>query len=151
MARKGRADAGPLGTFGGYPVSGMSIAVRNAGDGLSDSLDITPNPHDTGTEFYLVLKCVTGPIDHEPVDAVGKKVKGIDLAEKGFAGYRRVEDAMTLQALEVPEDAVRTWLEEENVRIMAAKNERDAAERRARGEFSLDDAAAEQGANGTDA
>jgi hypothetical protein len=150
VARKAK-DAGPLGTFGGYPVSGMSIAVRNAGDGLSDSLDITPNPHDTGTEFYLVLKCVTGPIDHEPVDAVGKKVKGVDLAEKGFSGYRRVEDAMTLQALEVPEESVRQWLEEAGTRIAEAKAEREAEERRARGEFSLDDAAAEQDGDGADA
>lgn len=144
MARKAKADEGPLGTFGGYPVSGMSIAVRNAGDGLSDSLDITPNPHNTGDEFYLVLKCVTGPIDHNPVDESGKKVKGIDLAEKGFSGYQRVEDAMTIQALEVPEEAVRQWLEEEASRIGEAKANREVEERRARGEFSLDDVAAEE-------
>lgn len=151
MARKAKVDAGPLGTFGGYPVSGMSIAVRNAGDGLSDALDIRPNPHDTGTEFYLVLKCVTGPIDHEPVDDAGKKVKGVDLAEKGFSAYRRVEDAMTLQALEVGEDQVRAWLDEASAAIATAKAEKEAEERRARGEFSLDDAAAEQDGDGADA
>lgn len=149
MARRAAADAGPLGTFGGYPVSGMSIAVRNAGDGLSDALDIRPNPHDTGTEFYLVLKCVTGPIDHEPVDEVGKKVKGVDLAEKGFAAYRRVEDAMTLQALEVDGEQVQAWLATAAEEIATVKAERERQERIARGEVDFDVAVEEM--NGEDA
>jgi hypothetical protein len=112
--------------FGGVPVTSMSIAVRNAGDGLSDSLSITPNPHNTGDEFYLVLHVVCGPIDHEPVDDAGKKVKGADLVD-GFAAYRRIEDAMTLDAIEVPEVNVKQWLDDERARITAIRAERGAA------------------------
>jgi hypothetical protein len=112
--------------FAGIPVTSMSIAVRNAGDGLSDSLSIDPNPHQTGDEFYLVLHVVCGPIDHEPVDDAGKRVKGSDLME-GFAAYRRIEDAMTLDAIEVPEDKVKSWLDEAKARISAVRAERGAA------------------------
>jgi hypothetical protein len=80
---------------------------------------------------------------------VGKRVKGMDLAETGFSGYRRVEDAITLQAIEVAEEQVRAWLDEAAAAIGLAKAEREAAERKARGEFSLDDAVEEaDGADG---
>ena len=147
MARK-KAPEGPLGSFGGYPVTAMSVALRNAGDGFSESLAIAPNPHLTGDECYWVIKTVTGPIDHNPLTADGKKAKPADLI-LGFGSYMRVEDQIVIGAMEVTEDQVGTWMAENETRITQAKADREAAERRAKGEFSLaDDNPAAFGAEG---
>lgn len=126
-----------LGEFDGVPVTGMAIAVRNAGDGLSEELDISPSPHETGSEVFLVLRGVTGPIDHEPLTDEGKKAKGRDLVD-GFASYKRIEDLIVLQATEVDGGQVQEWLADAAARVQVAKaerkridDERKAAEREA--------------------
>jgi regulator of protease activity HflC (stomatin/prohibitin superfamily) len=51
----------------------------------------------------------------------------------------RVEDQLVTGAMEVTEDQVGTWMAENETNITRAKAEREAAERRAKGEFSMDD------------
>lgn len=123
------ADENVLGELDGYPVSTMAIAIRGAGDGLSDELDIAPNPHETGSETYFVLRCVTGPIDHEPLDSEGKKPKGRELVD-GFSSYKRVEDHICLDATEVSADDVKAFIEASNTRIMQARHEREVEAKR---------------------
>lgn len=120
---------GPLGDFGGYPVLSMAIAVRNAGDGFADALEMAPRVHATGDETYFVLRCVTGPIDHDPLTEQGRKAKGDELTE--FVGYRRVEDQVCVQAIEVDGERVREWLDESRTaadKVRAERKEREQLE-----------------------
>lgn len=143
MARR-KAAVGPLGTEQGYPVTKLSIAFRNAGDGLSESLAIDPVPTNTGDVNYWLVKTVTGPLDHNPLNGKGKRVKADDLVDAGFDSYERVEDQMVLRVLRMaPEDAeTRIDALEERISTMVADRER--AERAARGEVDLDQAVAEK-------
>lgn len=136
MARK-KAAAGPLGTERGYPVSLLSIAFRNAGDGLSKSLAIDPVSTEPGTVNTWLVRTVTGPIDHNPLNSKGKRVKADDLAESGFDSWERVEDQMVLRVARFANedaDAVFDALED---RISTMVADRERAERAARGEVDM--------------
>lgn len=143
MGRK-KAAVGPLGTERGYPVTLLSIAFRNAGDGLSKSLAIDPISTEPGTVNTWLVRTVTGPIDHNPLNAKGKRVKADDLAETGFDSWERVEDQMVLRVARFAgedADAVFDALED---RIATMTADRERAERAARGEVDLDQAVAEK-------
>jgi hypothetical protein len=143
MARAKKAAVGPLGSERGYPVSMLSIAFRNAGDGLSKSLAIDPVATEPGTVNTWLVRTVTGPVDHNPLNSKGKRVKADDLVEVGFDSWERVEDQMVLRVARFPgeeADAIFDQLEE-RITTMVADAER--AERAARGEVDLDQAVAE--------
>jgi hypothetical protein len=137
MGRR-KAAPGPLGTQQGYPVNKLSIAFRNAGDGLSESLAIDPVPTETGTVNFWLVKTVTGPIDYNPLNAKGKRAKADDLAEIGFDAYERVEDQMVMRVLRFPAEEGEGRMEDFEDRIAAYVADRERAERAARGEVDLD-------------
>lgn len=143
MARK-KAAVGPLGTEHGYPVSKLSIAFREGGDGLSLSLAIDPLPTDTGSVNYWLVKTVTGPIDHNPLNAKGKRVKSGDLVEDGFDSYERVEDQPILRVVRFPADEAEGVFDQLEDRITTMVADKERAERAARGEVDLDQAVAEK-------
>ncbi len=137
MARR-KTAVGPLGEQQGYPVNKLSIAYRNAGDGLSESLAIDPVPTETGTVNYWLVKTVTGPIDYNPLNLKGKRVKADDLVETGFASYERVEDQMVMRVMRFPSEEGETRMEDFEDRIATYVADRERAERAARGEVDLD-------------
>ncbi len=143
MARR-KTAAGPLGVERGYPVDKLSIAFRNAGDGLSESLAIDPVPTDPGTVNYWLVKTVTGPTDFNPVNSKGKRVKAEDLVEVGFTAWERVEDQMVLRVLRMSADDSESLIDELEERITTMIADRDRAERAARGEVDLDVALEEE-------
>lgn len=144
MGRR-KAAVGPLGTQQGYPVNKLSIAFRNAGDGLSESLAIDPKTTETGAVNYWLVKTVTGPVDYNPLNAKGKRVKADDLVEIGFESYERVEDQMVLRVLRFPAEEGEDRMEDFEDRIAAHIADRERAERAARGEVDLDVALEEAG------
>jgi hypothetical protein len=137
MGRK-KAAPGPLGIHEGYPVDKLSIAYRNAGDGLSESMSIDPIATDPGTINYWLVKTVTGPTDYNPLNGKGKRVKADDLVESGFVAYERVEDQMVLRVLRVPAEDAEARIDELEDRIATMVSDRERAERAARGEVDLD-------------
>jgi len=147
MARK-KAAAGPLGTEHGYPVSKLSVAFREGGDGLSLSLAIDPLPTETGNVNYWLVKTVTGPIDHNPLNGKGKRVKSSDLVEDGFESYERVEDQPILRVVRFPAADAEAMFDDLEDRIATMVFERERAERAARGEVDLDVALEEAAVGG---
>lgn len=58
---------GKLPQFDGRDVIQSTIAVRKAGDGLSEALNIDPAPFHIGEKVYVVLECEVTAVDHRPV------------------------------------------------------------------------------------
>lgn len=142
MARK--KAVGRLGTQAGYPVDKLSIAFRNGGDGLSESVAVDPVTTEPGTVNYWLVKTVTGPTDYNPLNSKGKRVKPDDLLETGFTAYERVEDQPILRVLRFPADDAEAMFDELEERITTMAADRDRAERAARGEVDLDVALEEE-------
>lgn len=116
------ADTTQLTPFDGKPVVRTTIAITNAGDGLSDALGIDPQEFHHGDKVYVVLECEVAKVAHIPVD---KDTPGILLRQHTLrAGVGTIVDA----------DLV-----EEQVRRQAERI--DVARRRAKGEFTLDESA----------
>lgn len=68
------ADTSKLEPYQGRDVLRTSIAIRNAGDGLSEAMGIDPNTLDIGSTVYVVLECVVDAHDH-------KRIKDLDALE----------------------------------------------------------------------
>jgi hypothetical protein len=111
---------GKLGRFEGREVRGASVVIRNAGDGLSKALSITPEKFRDGEEVYFVLKGV--------VDFVSfpNMVKG------GTDKVRR-HTINTEEITRVDADAVEHLLAEARQRIEAAEEAERLAEEEAAG------------------
>lgn len=115
------ADISSLTPFDGNPVVRTTIAVTNAGDGLSDALGIEPQEFHHGQRVYVVLECEVSRVAHVPVD---KDTPGILIRQHTLrAGTGTIVDA-DLVAEQVARQAERI----------------DSARRRAKGEFTLDEA-----------
>ena len=118
------ANVTQLSTFDGFPVVRTTIAVTNAGDGLSDALGIDPQEFHHGDRVYVVLECEVTKVAHVPVD---KDTPGILIRQHTLkAGTGTIVDA----------DLVAEQVERQAERI-------DTAKRHARGEFTLDEAEAQ--------
>lgn len=125
-------EASPdLGEFDGIQISEVTAAFRGGGDGFSEAMRIRPRLHYTGDTAYWVVKTTTGPIDHDPLDDEAKKIKTKELAESEVASYRRVEDQIFAQVIEVDEAAVLGWLNESAAEVAKVKAEREEREREA--------------------
>jgi hypothetical protein len=125
-------EASPdLGEFDGVPITEVRAAFRGGGDSFSEAMAIRPRIHYTGDAAYWVVRTVTGPIDHDPLDDEAKKIKTKELADGEVASYRRVEDQIFAQVIEVDESAVLSWLNESAAEVAKAKAEREEAEREA--------------------
>jgi hypothetical protein len=116
------ADVSQLSQFDGKPVVRTTIAVTNAGDGLSDALGIDPQEFHHGDTVYVVLECVVSKVAHVPID---KDTPGILVRQHTLrAGTGTIVDESVVA---------------EQVRLQAEKIE--TARRHAKGEFTLDEAA----------
>lgn len=56
-----------LPTFDGRDVIASTIAVRKAGDGLSEALSIEPAPFHIGETVFVVLECEVTAVNHLPI------------------------------------------------------------------------------------
>lgn len=56
-----------LGTFEGRKVIKTTISVRNAGDGLSQAMEVDPQLLHQGDTVYVVMECAVGPVSFDPV------------------------------------------------------------------------------------
>lgn len=136
-----KAVVGPLGSHEGYPVTLLSIAYRQGGDGLSKSLAIDPQPTETGTVNYWLVKTITGPTDYNPLDSKGKRVKPGELLEDGFSSYERVEDQPILRVVRFPAEEAEALFDQLEERIATMEADAERAERAARGEVDMGPAA----------
>ncbi len=125
-------EASPdLGEFDGIAISEVKAAFRGGGDGFSEAMAIRPRLHYTGDPAYWVVRTVTGPIDHDPLDDESKRIKATELTDTDVASYRRVEDQIFAQVIEVDESAVLGWLNESAAEVAKVKAEREEREREA--------------------
>lgn len=61
------ADTSKLTSYRGREVIRTKIAVRNAGDGLSEGMRIDPTELEQGSTVYVVLECVVDDHTHKPI------------------------------------------------------------------------------------
>lgn len=112
------ADKSKLGTYKGQQVIGTSVSIRNAGDGLSEGLSISPEVFDVNSTLYVVLECEVDAHDYKRVKARGDVVPGVLVLDQVLkAGTATIVDG----------DLVTKHLDEQRERIDAARAE---AERR---------------------
>lgn len=92
--------ADDLGTFEGAQVLNTTIAITNAGDGLSAAMQVDPVLLHLGDTVYVVLECEVGKIRFDPIkntEAVGR----IQVLRAGTATIIEadaVREAITTQA-----------------------------------------------------
>lgn len=111
-----------LSPFDGKPVVRSTIAVTNAGDGLSDALGIDPQEFHHGETVYVVLECEVVKVTHTPIDRDTPGILGRGHTLK--AGTGTIVDA----------DLVEAQVRRQAERI-------DTAKRHAKGEFTLEESA----------
>lgn len=109
------ADTSALGSFDGKQVLKTTIAVTNAGDGLSEALKVEPQLLHLDGIVYVVLACRVDKIRFEPI----KDVDGVSRVHVLKAG------AATL----VDEDLVKEHLTAQAERILQAKEKAAGIER----------------------
>jgi len=96
-----------LGAFDGKDVLRTTIAVTNAGDGLSDALKVDPKLLHLDDKVYVVLECDVAKIRFEPI----KDTDALSRVHVLKAGTATLVDA----------DLVRDQLNEQAERILRAK------------------------------
>jgi hypothetical protein len=104
-----------LGSFEGQDVIGASVAITNAGDGLSQALATEPDELHLQDVVYVVLECVVSKVRFEPV--------------KDTNALRRIHTLKTLTATTAAQDLVEDILDEQREKnrlaALQAKAERD--------------------------
>jgi hypothetical protein len=61
------ANPGRLDSYKGRDVLRTTIAIRNAGDGLSEAMSIDPTELEIGDTVYVVLECEVDKHTHAPI------------------------------------------------------------------------------------
>ena len=61
--------------FEGQPTTGARVKITNAGDGLSDALDIAPEAHELGDELAFILRGHVTQIAHLQKESHGPLVR----------------------------------------------------------------------------
>lgn len=93
----------PLGTYKGRDVIQTGVAIRNAGDGLSQALGIEPRDFAFGETVYVVLECVMDGDDYVPI----KDTETLKLVTVLKAGRATIIDAAAVKkALDDQEDRI---------------------------------------------
>lgn len=119
MARPKKADpqTGALGTFDNMEVIGTKVAIKRAGDGLSQSLAIEPEVLHMHERRFVLLEVLVGPVKHEPVkdtqtkclrvhDLIAQTVTFVDeefATEKIAAQKRKLDEAKGVHELDFTE------------------------------------------------
>ncbi len=129
MARQIISPADVLGKYKGRDVVRTTIAIHNAGDGLSDSMAIEPEVLDQGSKVYVVLECTVGPHNYVPITD-----KGVDI---GVDELKQVLKAGTATLIDAT--VVRGMIEEQARKVREARSEALEVKRAEKGELPLDD------------
>lgn len=69
----------PLGMFDRREVIKATIAVTNAGDGLSKAMAVDPSAMDLGDKVYVVLECEVSKVTFTEVDDTSKLARNHSL------------------------------------------------------------------------
>lgn len=99
-----------LGTFDDKDVIRTSIAVTNAGDGLSSAMKVDPQLFHLGDKVYVVLECEVSDVKFRPLKDDDQLLDRVHTLRAGGATI-------------VDEDLVREHLEAQAARIRKAKDE----------------------------
>jgi hypothetical protein len=84
----------PLGSLDGWPVRATSVAITNAGDGLSTAMKTDPVILHSGDTVYVVLECEVGKITFVPVE----ESEGWKRQHQLKAGVATIIDAESVKA-----------------------------------------------------
>jgi hypothetical protein len=87
-----------LGTFDGADVRSATIAVTNAGDGLSKAMKVEPEIFHLGDRVYVVLECEVSKISHVPIDD-GADLSRVHVLRAGNATI--VDETLVREAIEM--------------------------------------------------
>ena len=63
-----QTDTSVLSDFDGRQVMKSTIAITNAGDGLSDAMKVDPQEWHHGDTAYVLLECEVAKVRHDPFD-----------------------------------------------------------------------------------
>lgn len=88
-----------LGTFDGKQVLSTSVAVTNAGDGLSQAMKIDPQLLHLGQKHVLVMECEVAKVRFDPIkdtDAV-QRVHVLRAGTATLIDHSVVEDVLAVQ------------------------------------------------------
>lgn len=94
--------------YRGRDVVRTSIAITNAGDGLSNAMKIDPVEYDPEGRVYVVLECTVSKHQHVPIPDTGT----MELIQTFKAGTATIVDA----------DLVKEHIAQQEARIQAAKD-----------------------------
>lgn len=125
-----KVDKSHLQPFDGKPVVQTTISVSNAGDGLSNALAIEPQEFHHGDRVFVVIEGEIDRVTHSPLS---KDVPNMLVRE-----HRLKAGTSTI----VEGSLVAEVLEAQAAKIAAARLEAETEQRRAKGEYTLDDQAA---------
>ena len=103
------ATAVDLGSYDGIDLLGSTVSIRNAGDGLSDSLAVEPAKLPIHSTVHVVLECEVTKHTYEEI----KDVDGLRVVNVLKAGRATMVDA----------DLVREHLDEQQRRIDEAEGQ----------------------------
>lgn len=107
-------DPNDLGDFEGRKITKTTIAVTNAGDGLSQALKIDPILLHQGDKVYVVLEAVVGKVTFDPYDdGVAARVQTLK------AGVATIMDS----------DVVKRAIDEQRVKNERAAEKEDGVRR----------------------
>jgi len=102
-------DPAALDDFEGANVIRSGVEIPNAAGGLRDAMAIEPQQFHHGERVYVVLECVVGKVRFDPI--------------KDSDDLARVHVFTAEHAVIVDADLVKTQLDEQNARILKAKEE----------------------------
>lgn len=92
-----KAETTTLEPFDGMPVVVSTVAITNAGDGLSDALSVRPQEWRIGDDVYLVLHARVAKVDFAPAtkdtpDLLARKhvFKAQTIAVTDDAGVKKI-------------------------------------------------------------
>lgn len=114
-----------LGQFDERDVRSTTIAITNAGDGLSKAMKVDPMLMHLGEKVYVVLECEVAKVRFDPI-------------EKNGADLQRVHVLRAGNATIVDGKLVKRELEDQIARIEKARDEETGAQRLGLGFDPLD-------------
>lgn len=113
--KKAKRTKPPLGKFEGKDVLAARLAIRGAGDGLSDALDIVPVAYHHGDTLFVLLEVTVDKVRFD-------SLKDVDAAA-------RVHDCKTVVGTIVDPEVAEHMLEEQKRAIALAKEEAEGVQR----------------------
>lgn len=117
-----------LGDFEGMPVTGTTIKVTNAGDGLSQAMKVDPEIMHQGETRYVVLECEVAKVTFEPRNKErldGDQVR-VHVLKAGTATL--IDADAVSKAIEAQRERILLMMEEEQgvQRLTAMQDAHDA-------------------------